>query len=72
MCAIQTDYPADMIVKAQIDEILDLVRAVIPIGFEHNMDDQEWEGFDRAPDIPIIQQQLASARKQLGTLGGGK
>jgi len=39
--------------------------------FNHQEEAQKWEGFDRAPDIKIIQQELNSARKQLGTLGGG-
>lgn len=51
--------------------IMGKVRLVIPLGFEHNKENQEWSGFDQAPDIPVIQRELASARKQLGTLGGG-
>ena len=51
--------------------ILGKVRAAIPVGFSHQKDNQEWAGFDEAPDLPIIQQELASSRKQLGTLGGG-
>ena len=51
--------------------IMGKVREAIPVGFNHHKVDQAWDGFDRAPDIPIIQQELDSARKQLGTLGGG-
>ena len=47
------------------------VREVIPVGFNHHEADQAWEGFDSAPDIRIIQQELSAARRQLGTLGGG-
>lgn len=54
-----------------LKEIMSRIRKVIPVGFDHHKEAQEWEGFDRAPDIPIIQQELASARRQLGTLGGG-
>jgi tRNA-splicing ligase RtcB len=32
---------------------------------------QEWEGFDRAPSLFVIQRQLEAARKQIGTLGAG-
>lgn len=39
-------------------------------GKNHNKD-QEWESFANAPDIPIVQQGLKLARKQLGTLGSG-
>jgi len=50
--------------------IMGKVRAAIPVGFNHHKTPQKWEGFDRAPNIPIVQQELNSARKQLGTLGG--
>ena len=54
-----------------IKTIMGKVRKVVPVGFNHQKDNQEWIGFDAAPDIPIIQKELSSARKQLGTLGGG-
>ena len=47
------------------------IRQKIPVGFSHQENDIIWDGFDYAPDIPIIQQELNAARKQLGTLGGG-
>ncbi|MCK5539921.1 MAG: RtcB family protein [Deltaproteobacteria bacterium] len=57
--------------KESIEKIIGQVKNRIPVGFEHNLTAQEWEGFDEAPDIPVIQRNLGSARKQLGTLGGG-
>lgn len=54
-----------------IKRIMGKIREVIPVGFDHQKESQEWEGFDRAPDIQIIQAELTSSRKQLGTLGGG-
>lgn len=51
--------------------IIDDIKNTIPVGFKHNEEDQFWLGFDFAPDLSIIQQELKSARKQLGTLGGG-
>lgn len=54
-----------------LKKILGDLRKVIPVGFEHHKNPQAWEGFDRAPNIPIIQQELESARRQIGTLGGG-
>ena len=51
--------------------VMQRIRDLVPVGFSHQEEVQEWEGFDRAPDIRIIQDQLTSARKQLGTLGGG-
>lgn len=54
-----------------IKTIIGKVREVVPLGFNHQSTPQEWDGFDVAPDIEIIQKELTSARKQLGTLGGG-
>ncbi|HWQ07899.1 MAG TPA: RtcB family protein [Holophaga sp.] len=51
--------------------IMGRVREAVPVGFNHHREAQHWDGFDQAPDLPIIQQELASARRQLGTLGGG-
>ena len=54
-----------------IKTIMGKAREVVPLGFKHQSTPQEWDGFDVAPDIEIIQKELTSARKQLGTLGGG-
>lgn len=54
-----------------IKKIMGKIRETIPVGFNHNKQPQPWDGFNLAPDIPIIQQELTSSRKQLGTLGGG-
>jgi tRNA-splicing ligase RtcB len=69
MVAVKTSI--EEITEAELIMITNDIRKVIPVGFKHNDEPQEWEGFDRAPDIPIIQQELGSARNQLGTLGGG-
>lgn len=54
-----------------IKVIMGKTRQVVPVGFNHQKDNQQWIGFDSAPDIPIIQKELNSARKQLSTLGSG-
>jgi tRNA-splicing ligase RtcB len=69
MLAARTDLVD--IPENDLREILAGVRVQVPVGFEHHKTAQPWQGFDRAPDLPIIQQELASARRQLGTLGGG-
>jgi tRNA-splicing ligase RtcB (3'-phosphate/5'-hydroxy nucleic acid ligase) len=51
--------------------ILSQIRLTIPVGFDHQQEAQEWKKFDHAPDLPIIQKELSSAKRQLGTLGGG-
>jgi len=56
------------------DTILDIIRELkrsIPMGFNHHKEDQEWDGFDEAPDIKVVKDNISSAKRQLGTLGGG-
>jgi len=69
MCAVRTNIKE--IDSATLKEIMGRIRELVPVGFSHRKERREWNGFDAAPDIPIIQQELNSARKQLGTLGGG-
>ncbi len=69
MAAVRTSLKK--VNNGELQEILAIIRAEVPVGFKHHPDPQEWEGFDRAPDIPIIQEELFSARHQIGTLGGG-
>lgn len=69
MMAVKTDLE-DIEVEG-LKEIMGKVRKVIPLGFNHHKEKQEWSGFDEAPDIEIIQKELNSARYQIGTLGGG-
>ena len=57
--------------REELISTMEKIRATVPVGFKHNKTAQAWSGFNDAPDIEIIQQQLTSARKQLGTLGGG-
>lgn len=71
MCAVATDFPASELDSRAIAEILRSIKQRIPVGFAHHKSRQRWKGFLKAPDIPIIQQELASAECQLGTLGGG-
>ena len=55
----------------QLDEWRKLVLGYIPVGFNHQKADIHWAGFNDAPDLPVINRELSSARRQLGTLGGG-
>jgi len=71
MTALQTNIPIKEVDVHQIENILTVIKQTIPVGVDHHEEEHEWEGFDNAPDIPIVQQELNSARKQLGTLGGG-
>ncbi len=69
MMAVRTSLAS--ICEADLKAIMGKVREAVPVGFNHHKEPREWAGFDRAPDIKIIQDELKSARCQLGTLGGG-
>ncbi len=69
MVAVKTSVKE--IDEYKLKQILAKLRKIIPTGFTHHKQNQSWQGFEQAPNIPIIQQELASARKQIGTLGSG-
>jgi len=72
MLAAETDLEAGMMNTRLIKEIMGETRGVIPVGFEHQKSPQDWAGWKSAPvECPPIRQELDSARRQLGTLGGG-
>lgn len=54
-----------------LETVASKIRSRIPLGFEHHKQPRSWEGFKESPDLPIVRQELDSARHQLGTLGGG-
>ena len=47
------------------------IKNKVPTGFEHHKEQQKNEMFENYPDVLIIKEELESAKKQLGTLGGG-
>ncbi|MBP2638798.1 MAG: ligase [Firmicutes bacterium] len=70
MIAVRTS--AKEITEEQIKKIIGKAREVIPVGFQHHKEKQESQVFDHAPlHIPIIKQEIESAKYQIGTLGGG-
>jgi tRNA-splicing ligase RtcB len=71
MTAIKSDIKVKDMTQDELKRIMGEIRKVIPLGFNHQKEKQEWAGFDRAPDIGIIQRELEKAKYQLGTLGGG-
>ncbi len=54
-----------------IRQIIEQIKQTVPVGFNHHKSDQKREGFDHAPDSPVIERELGSAHRQLGTLGSG-
>jgi tRNA-splicing ligase RtcB len=67
MRAVKTGLPC----LGNIKDIMGKIREHIPVGFSHHKEVQAWDMWDEAPDEVIVQQELSSAKKQLGTLGGG-
>jgi tRNA-splicing ligase RtcB (3'-phosphate/5'-hydroxy nucleic acid ligase) len=57
--------------ESVLKEWLSKIRECIPVGFNHSSKPNENEIFKSMPDIPILKQELNSAKHQLGTLGGG-
>lgn len=71
MCCIRSSLTDIDINK--LKRIMGDIRKLIPVGFNHNKKPQfgmpEWRGIDFSNSI--INNEFESARKQLGTLGGG-
>jgi len=57
--------------RSELRRIFEDLGSAVPVGFTHHRDPQSWSGFDDAPDVPVVQRELDSARYQLGSLGGG-
>jgi tRNA-splicing ligase RtcB (3'-phosphate/5'-hydroxy nucleic acid ligase) len=53
------------------NSIIEIVKEMVPVGFNSLDYKASWAGFDSCTDIPIIQQNIEKASYQLGTLGGG-
>lgn len=78
LCAVKTDILIEDMTLEKLKKILGGskeyqggIKSHIPTGFNHHSANQEWSGFDRAPNIAIVQKEVQAAQKQLGTLGGG-
>lgn len=76
MCAVKTSL--EEIELDELKKILGLIRAAVPVGFEHHKEKQPeqympWSDSAKrqANGGPIVEQQYESALGQVGTLGGG-
>jgi len=74
MCAVRTDLIDIDTVK--LKAIMGKMRSIIPVGFQHHKQPQaiSWlpdPGEFDLPDNSIVMREYQSARKQVGTLGGG-
>jgi len=71
MCAVKTTARAAEVSRDQVAAIILRLSELVPVGFAHHEQPQDWDGFADAPDIRIVREQIEPARRQLGTLGGG-
>lgn len=72
MCAINTKL--EEISKEQLQLIVNKIKEVVPVGFEHHKLSQDIELMPKGYDIEsmiVVKNQYSSARHQIGTLGGG-
>ena len=75
MYAVKTNLKADEISRDVIrKEIMSGIRARIPLGMDHHKDLQDEAFMPQGHDIDnlhVVSRQYVSARRQVGTLGGG-
>lgn len=75
MCALQTSLTS--INTNKLKAIMAGIRHLVPLGFKHHQKKQSGKLMPRPPagltlsDLPLVNQEYANARTQLGTLGGG-
>jgi tRNA-splicing ligase RtcB len=72
MCALKTNL--DIISKDHLKIIMSGIRELVPLGFEHHKDKQDIALMPSEENIVkngMVERQFESARKQIGTLGGG-
>lgn len=78
-CAMKTSLKVENVNEGVLKSIVGLIRERIPVGFEHHKEAQEGmpeiaisvDSVNTPGWIPIVEKEEGSARKQLGTLGGG-
>ncbi len=70
MCSLRTNLT--VVETADLKEIMGIIRKTVPVGFKHHKtrQDESWMP-PRTGDLPIVNQEYASALRQIGTLGGG-
>ncbi|MCX6811360.1 MAG: RtcB family protein [Candidatus Berkelbacteria bacterium] len=58
-------------IELLLERIVSDIARSIPLGFAHHKEPQSSDIFYHPPKSPVIQEEIESARHQLGTLGGG-
>ena len=74
MCFVESDL--DVVEKDVLKKIMGRVREVIPVGFKHHKEDQDvrlprMDSMMNYDGYSVLNPLVSSAKKQLGTLGGG-
>jgi tRNA-splicing ligase RtcB len=72
MCALKTNL--DSISTETLKKIMSGIRELVPLGFDHHKEKQDITLMPSAENIVkngMVERQFESARKQIGTLGGG-
>ena len=59
------------IAPERIKSILQKLKEIIPVGFNHHKKPVNWSGFKDIPQSKLFRDELKSAKHQLCTLGGG-
>lgn len=54
-----------------LKKIIQKIRETIPVGFNHNKEDNKEAMPPAVGDLPVVSQEYIKAMKQIGTLGGG-
>jgi tRNA-splicing ligase RtcB len=72
MCALKTNL--DSISTETLKKIMSGIRELVPLGFDHHKEKQDIDLMPSAENMVkngMVERQFESARKQIGTLGGG-
>ena len=71
MCAVKTSIKNEELSTDSLKEIMGKVRSAVPVGFNHQKEEQDESLMPKAEAGPVSSREHKSALKQIGTLGGG-
>lgn len=71
MCAVKTSIKNEELSTDSLKEIMGKVRSTIPVGFNHQKEEQDESLMPNVETGPVSSREYKSALKQIGTLGGG-
>jgi len=74
MCAVKTNISADGLEHKHLTQIMEGVRELVPLGFNHHKERQDESLMPQGyalDELFVVKHQYPAALKQLGTLGGG-